>query len=165
MAAQNARSHRRLLGVLLGVCCASAFTGQSLAQQTPPNNQPSDEIVVTARKVSENLQDVPVTESVVTGTQLQERGANDIKDVLLTIPGLNYSGEDRGRSNYTIRGVSTNATSPAVGIYLDDVSLVTLANTFAGAFDPVFFDMEQLEVLKGPQGTLYGGSAMGGAIC
>ncbi|MBL7508268.1 Plug domain-containing protein, partial [Escherichia coli] len=65
---------------------------------------------------------------------------------------------------YSIRGVSTTSPSPTVGIYLDDISLLGATNAFSGAADPVFFDFSRVEILKGPQGTLYGGSAMGGAI-
>jgi len=122
------------------------------------------EIVVTARKQGERLQDVPISVNAVSGDQLRDRGAADVKDVLRAIPGLSFSGTERGQSNYNIRGISTVAASPTVGIYLDDISLITVASNFSGGFDPVFFDMERLEVLKGPQGTLYGGSAMGGAI-
>jgi len=122
------------------------------------------DIVVTARKARERLQDVPISVNALSGDQLRDRGAVDIKDVLRSVPGLSFSGTERGLGNYNIRGISTVASAPTVGIFLDDISLVTIATTFSGAFDPVFFDMERIEVLKGPQGTLYGGSSMGGAI-
>nr|WP_047169602.1 TonB-dependent receptor [Sphingomonas sp. Y57] len=122
------------------------------------------DIVVTARKARERLQDVPISVNALSGDQLRDRGAVDVKDILRSVPGLSFSGTERGLGNYNIRGISTVASAPTVGIYLDDISLVTIATSFSGAFDPVFFDMERLEVLKGPQGTLYGGSSMGGAI-
>jgi outer membrane receptor protein involved in Fe transport len=124
----------------------------------------STEIIVTARKTGERIQDVPVTVTAVTAKALEERGAVDIKDILRTVPGMSNIGTERGLSRYTIRGLSTFASSPTVGIYLDDVPLVTISTTFSGGYDPVFFDVARVEVLKGPQGTLYGGSAMGGAI-
>ncbi|WP_447765923.1 TonB-dependent receptor domain-containing protein [Sphingopyxis panaciterrae] len=144
------------------------------AYQAParrPAAAPSDtadgddgEIVVTARKSNERIQDVPVSLTAVSADTLRDRGAADIKDVLRSVPGLANFGTERGLSRYSIRGLSTYASSPTVGIYLDDISLVTVSTTFSGAYDPMFFDMERVEVLKGPQGTLYGGSAMGGAI-
>ncbi len=73
-------------------------------------------------------------------------------------------GAELGQSRYSIRGISTTSPSPTVGIYLDDISLLSATNAFSGAADPVFFDFSRVEILKGPQGTLYGGSAMGGAI-
>src|SRR5690606_13144014 len=81
-----------------------------------------------------------------------------------SVPGVSFAGTEPGQSRYAIRGVSTEASSPTVGVYLDDISLVSISTAFAGAIDPAFFDFERVEVLKGPQGTLYGGSAMGGAI-
>ena len=122
------------------------------------------EIVVTAQKRDQNSQDVPISLSAVSGDTLESRGTHDFRDLLLSIPGLSYSGTEPGQSNYSIRGVSTGASSPTTGIYLDDVSLITIATDFSGAVDPPIFDLERIEVLKGPQGTLYGGSAMGGAI-
>lgn len=124
----------------------------------------SAEIVVTARKADERIQDVPVSITAISGNALRDQGAIELQDVLRSVPGLANSNAERGLSRYSIRGLSTYASSPTVGIYLDDVSLVTISTTFSGGLDPVFFDMERIEVLKGPQGTLYGGSAMGGAI-
>lgn len=123
-----------------------------------------DEIVVTAQKREARLQDVPVAVSAVSGDQLEAQGVSDFKDVLRSVPGVSFSGAEHGQSKYNIRGISTTSSSPTVGVYLDDISLVTVSTNFSGAADPVFFDFERLEVLKGPQGTLYGGSAMGGAI-
>jgi iron complex outermembrane recepter protein len=124
-----------------------------------------DEIVVTAQKRAQRLQDVPQSVSAVTADVIERLGARDFHDLLLTIPGVGYSGVEPGQSRYSIRGVSTSAASPTVGIYLNDISLVTVSTGSAsGAADPVLLDMDRVEVLKGPQGTLYGGSAMGGAI-
>ncbi|SLK10161.1 TonB-dependent receptor [Novosphingobium mathurense] len=151
-----------LCGSSLGLAVLPAFAPAALAQDQGWAG--GDDIVVTARKTSERLQDVPISVNAVSADQLRDRGAVDVKDVLRVVPGFSFSGVERGLGNYNIRGVSTVASSPTVGIYLDDISLVTIATTFSGAFDPVFFDVERLEVLKGPQGTLYGGSSMGGAI-
>lgn len=122
------------------------------------------EIVVTAQKREQNIQDVPISVTAVAGERLDALGTYDFRDLLLTIPGLSYSGTEPGQSNYSIRGVSTGASSPTTGIYLDDVSLITIATFFSGAVDLPMFDLARIEVMKGPQGTLYGGSAMGGAI-
>jgi iron complex outermembrane receptor protein len=122
------------------------------------------EIVVTAQKREQKLQDVPISVSAVSGADLDSAGAHDFRDILLSIPGLSYSGTEPGQSNYSIRGVSTGASSPTTGLYLDDVSVLSIATNFSGATDLPLFDLDRVEVLKGPQGTLYGGSAMGGAI-
>jgi iron complex outermembrane receptor protein len=123
-----------------------------------------EEIVVTAQKREQKLQDVPMAVTAVGGAQLEQQGITQFQDLLRSVPGVSFAGTEPGQSRYAIRGVSTEASSPTVGVYLDDISLVSISTAFAGAIDPVFFDFERVEVLKGPQGTLYGGSAMGGAI-
>jgi iron complex outermembrane receptor protein len=124
-------------------------------------------VTVTARKRVENVQDVPISVSAFSGKQLEKLGAVDINDIFMRVPGLAYEGNERGLRRYNIRGVNSGTTPPTTGVYLDDVSL-TPSNEQAlgiqGVFDPVFFDIERVEVLKGPQGTLFGGGAMGGAI-
>lgn len=123
-----------------------------------------EEIVVTAQKREQQLQDVPMAVTAIGGAQLEQQGITQFQDLLRSVPGVSFAGTEPGQSRYAIRGVSTEASSPTVGVYLDDISLVSISTAFAGAIDPAFFDFERVEVLKGPQGTLYGGSAMGGAI-
>ena len=123
-----------------------------------------EEIVVTAQKRAQNLQDVPIAVTAISGDAIANLGSRDFKDLLRTVPSLSFSNSEPGLAKYSIRGVSTGSSSPTTGIYLDDVSLVSLSTNFAGAIDPPLFDLDHIEVLKGPQGTLYGGSAMGGAI-
>ena len=120
-------------------------------------------IVVTAQKRAQKLEDVPMSVSAISGDAI-DQGPRNIQEILRSVPGVSFSGTEPGQGRYTIRGVSTGASSPTTGIYLDDVSLVSINTSFAGAIDPPLFDLERIEVLKGPQGTLYGGSAMGGAI-
>ncbi|MCP3730556.1 TonB-dependent receptor [Sphingomonas sp. MG17] len=155
------RATRFSLAALAGTALATSLPALA---QTAAETRGDGEIVVTARKSDERIQDVPVSITAVSGETLRDRGANELQDVLRSVPGLSNQNAERGLSRYTIRGLSTYASSPTTGLYLDDVSLVTISTTFSGGFDPVFFDMQRIEVLKGPQGTLYGGSAMGGAI-
>jgi outer membrane receptor protein involved in Fe transport len=153
------------IGALIPLASARAQT-QPATQPNPGQEEAaaSDDIVVTARKRSERLQDAPLSVSAFSATDLREGNARDFKDVLRKVPGVSFSGAELGQSRYSIRGVSTTSPSPTVGIYLDDISLLSVTNAFSGAADPVFFDFSRVEILKGPQGTLYGGSAMGGAI-
>ena len=148
------RGARLLWGsVALGVLPAGVVSAQS-----------SPEVIVTAEKRDQRAVDIPMSLNVVSPADIENRGARDFLDVLLSIPGVSYSATESGLTRYSIRGVSTSAASPTVGIYLDDISLLTIGTSFSGAADPMLIDMERIEVLKGPQGTLYGGSAMGGAI-
>jgi outer membrane receptor protein involved in Fe transport len=134
------------------------------AQSVADSADQITEIVVTAQKREQRVQDIPISVSAISGDEIERAGARDFHDLLLSIPGVSYSGAEPGQSKYSIRGISTAASSPTVGIYLDDVSLITIGTSFAGAADPMLVDLDRVEVLKGPQGTLYGGSAMGGAI-
>ncbi|HEY0685872.1 MAG TPA: TonB-dependent receptor [Steroidobacter sp.] len=149
---------------------AAAATAAVIASTFPLHSRAQEgagaleEIVVTAQKREQKLQDVPMALTAVSGAQLEQQGITQFQDLLRSVPGVSFAGVEPGQSRYAIRGVSTEASSPTVGVYLDDISLVSISTGFAGAIDPAFFDMERVEVLKGPQGTLYGGSAMGGAI-
>ena len=154
-------TNRLKIAGAMGTMLASAAT---FAQQDTQAEGVLEEIVVTAQKREQRLQDVPLSVSAISGDEMDREGARDFHDILLSIPGVSYSSTEPGQSRYSIRGISTAASSPTVGVYLDDVSLVTISTNFAGAADPVLFDLDRVEVLKGPQGTLYGGSAMGGAI-
>ena len=145
-------------------CLLALLTAAPLAAYAAADDDSLEEIVVTAQKREQKLQDVPISVSAVSGADLDSSGAHDFRDILLSIPGLSYSGTEPGQSNYSIRGVSTGASSPTTGLYLDDVSVLTISTNFSGATDLPLFDLDRVEVLKGPQGTLYGGSAMGGAI-
>ena len=122
------------------------------------------EITVTAEKKEEPLQDVGVTVSVLSAAEIRERRIQTLNDVGPTTPNLVVENTIGGQNPVvTIRGVGLNAfdpaNNPAVGIYVDEVFMSSLAQL---SF-PIF-DMERVEVLKGPQGTLYGRNATGGAI-
>src|SRR6202048_4828543 len=145
---------------LLAAASLSSIGAQ--AQSVADSPDQITEIVVTAQKREQRIQDIPISVSAISGDEIDRSGARDFHDLLLSIPGVSYSGAEPGQSKYAIRGVSTAASSPTVGIYLDDVSLITIGTSFSGAADPMLVDLERVEVLKGPQGTLYGGSAMGG---
>lgn len=154
---------------LLMTAAAGSLLGPApvFAQEPAPQSASEDhsgDIIVTARKRNDRLQDIPLSVNAISGDQLRDQNAVDIKDVLGSIPGVASGGTERGLARYNIRGVSTVASSPTVAFFLDDISLVTISTNFSGGIDPVFFDMARVEVLKGPQGTLYGGSSMGGAI-
>jgi iron complex outermembrane receptor protein len=146
-----------------------------MAQDMPAASQPTptsaddnaprvDDIIVTAQKRSENLQDVPVAVSAVTGKTLENKRILDLVDLSNATPGLQIKTDDNGANpRIFIRGVGVNdfnpATASAVGIYSDGVYVGSpLAQRFA------FFDLQQAEVLRGPQGTLYGRNTTGGAI-
>jgi outer membrane receptor protein involved in Fe transport len=127
-----------------------------------------EEIVVTAQKRSERLQDVPVSVSVLSTTDLMRGQARRLEDYFAKVPGLALNPGTSGRLGLAIRGITTGGTAnPTVGITIDDVPIgssmgLTYANTLATDIDPSM--LERIEVLRGPQGTLYGASSLGGLL-
>jgi outer membrane receptor protein involved in Fe transport len=120
--------------------------------------------VVTAQKRSENVKDVPASISEISGDDLNTRHIVDYDDLTRAVPNVSFSsGGTEGLSNIEIRGVSSGAGFPTVGIYLDETP-ISLQGGFIGQAQPIPFDLARVEVLRGPQGTLYGASSMGGAI-
>jgi len=162
-------SRNTLLGgaatVALMVGCAGAW-----AQSATPVSAPAgpkgglEEIVVTAQKRAENLQKIPISITALSAAQLQKEHIRDYDDLSRAVPGLSFgSGGSEGLTNIEIRGVSSTSGSATVGLYLDDTSITT-KNFYDGAAQPKLFDIDRIEVLRGPQGTLYGASSLGGTI-
>lgn len=131
------------------------------AQDSQALNQGVQDIVVTARRQSESLQDVPMSVDVTTGDQLQKLSLFDAKDIQQLAPGLELT-NNNGRSNTTtLRGITFDpdqGTAPAVRVYLNEVP------TDAQTVYTALYDVQQIEVLRGPQGTLRGLPSPAGAI-
>jgi len=123
------------------------------------------EVVVTAQKTSEPLSRVPISISVVSGGELAEEHITDYAELLRSVPDVSFTSfGGPGQANIEIRGISSQAGSPTTGIYLDDVPINILNIYTAGATEPRFFDIDRVEVLRGPQGTIYGAGSMGGTL-
>ncbi len=128
-----------------------------------------EEIIVTAQKRSERLLDTPQSVSVLSEDALFKLGAVQFRDFASSVPGLNFTTRGAGDTVISLRGVTTGTatTSPTVGTYVDEVPYGTSGAYADGGIlglDVGLFDLERIEVLRGPQGTLYGASTMGGLI-
>jgi outer membrane receptor protein involved in Fe transport len=127
-----------------------------------------EEIVVTAQKRSENIQDVPAAVSVISNQLVNDLHATQLTDVGAYVPALQIdSGGSPGQTTISIRGIAPIGRGATVATYIDD-SPVGSSSTYGGgnafALDLLPYDVERLEVLRGPQGTLYGASSMGGLL-
>ncbi len=150
---------------ILALGLAAPALAQEADQDQTVQSGPIDEIVVTARRTQESIQDVPGAVSAFSGADLEELAAEDLTDIQNAVPNLNLA-QGRGSNssaNIYIRGVgqpdALATFDPAVGVYIDDVYY----SRIRGALVDVY-DVERIEVLRGPQGTLYGKNTNGGAL-
>jgi iron complex outermembrane receptor protein len=125
------------------------------------------EVIVTAQKRSEALIDVPLSISVVGGDTLERQQAANFQDYLKLVPGLQLTQDTPGNGRLVMRGVNTGSVAATVAVYVDETpfgSSTGLVNggVLAGDFDA--FDLQRIEVLRGPQGTLYGASSLAGVL-
>jgi len=152
--------------VLLGLISSAGWTQVTANDVTKPNDVADalPDVVVTARKVAERLQDVPVSVTAISGVQLQEQSAVKMSDIALLTPGLLMNeGLTPGQTVFNIRGqaqTSVNAsTDPSVGVYVDGLYWARAIGA-----DANLLDLQNAQVLRGPQGTLFGRNTVGGAI-
>ena len=127
------------------------------------------EVIVTAQKRSERLEDVPVAVTVVDANVMVQQNVLSLQDYYATVPGVAINDQGNGRISITMRGLNTgDFGSPTVGITIDDVPIgatdtaIINGAQFVPELDPA--DLQRIEFLKGPQGTLYGASSLGGVM-
>ena len=143
------------------ILAAAAASAQETVQTT------LGQVVVTAQKRAEKLGEVPMSITVLSGEALERQQADNFQDLVAMVPGLSINSSTPGVTRVTLRGINTGGVASTVGVYVNDVpfgSSSGLANgaILSGDFDT--FDLERIEVLRGPQGTLYGASSLGGVI-
>jgi iron complex outermembrane recepter protein len=167
----------RSIGMFLAGTCALAVAGPAIAQPNATNasGQPvpaqaqadQNAIIVTAQKRAQVLLDVPQSITVVAGGTLEQQHATNFQDYLKLVPGLGLDQSRPGEGRLILRGINTGGVASTVGVYVDETpfgSSSGLVNgaVLAGDFDT--FDLNRIEVLRGPQGTLYGASSLSGVL-
>lgn len=158
---------RHLKKALATTAMAMAITWPTAAWAQDAEPGAGDEIVVTAQKRTQTLIDVAQSVSVVSGATLEQQGATNFSDYLKNVPSLQLVQGTPGQGRLVLRGVNTGGVASTVAVYIDETpfgSSTGLANgaELAGDFDT--FDIARIEVLRGPQGTLYGASSLGGLL-
>ncbi len=139
------------------------------AETAANNNQAAnavEEVVVTAQRRSETQQTTPLSLEVLSAKRLVQTKVANFDDFAKLLPSLSYQTFGPGQAQLTIRGVTnggdglTIGSEPTVGLYVDDIPVTTIANSM----DPHIYDMERIEALSGPQGTLFGSASLSGTV-
>ena len=164
---RSGAQHPARRGTAVACVIAGAIVAGLALAQTPPAEAPAgpalQEIVVTATRHEESLSKVPISVTALTQESLDVRGIKDFQDVARFTPGVNV--DKSGTNSISIRGIASSGGAGTTGIYVDDTPIQMRAL----AFDPddalpKSFDIERVEVLRGPQGTLFGAGSVGGTV-
>lgn len=132
---------------------------QALTISLPETYRLLDDVIVTAQKEEEDNQKVPFSSTAISSRQVEDYRLWNIQDIASIIPNLYSANPGDNRNVTSIRGITSSSYDPAVATYLDGVNQFSL-----DTYIPILFDVERIEVLRGPQGTLYGRNAMSGVI-
>jgi len=160
--AYSRRGNRPLALAVAAACGAVGVAGVTLPGVAQAQ---IEEVVVTATRRAESVQDVPMTVSVLGETQLQDLNITDMEDYLMMLPNVSYVTLGPGSGNIYIRGISSGGEStlganPSVAVYLDEQPVTLVGNYL----NPHIYDVNRIEVLAGPQGTTFGANAQSGAM-
>lgn len=149
--------------IALAVAAAGGLSPVAYAQAERESNYGIEEITVTARKREESLQDIPVAVSAMGADALREKGVQSIEDMAGRVPGFQINMFSNSEPDIFMRGIGTDIESAgaagAIGVFVDEVYISRGAGVTAD-----LFDLQRVEILRGPQGTLYGKNVVGGAI-
>lgn len=160
------RNYRRASRWSAGLLATTMLTGAAGSALAQTSSAELEEIVVTAQKRSENLQDVPISIQALGSERLESLQVNDTVDYVKFMPSVTAPTGAPGFSNFYMRGVASGENNnhsgplPSVGVYLDEQPVTTIT----GPLDIHIYDIARVEVLAGPQGTLYGASSQAGTI-
>jgi len=164
------KTNQKLTAAILAALGAHAGGAYATSDTEAATSTTLEEVIVTAQRRNESIQDVPITIQALTGETLKQLNVTTFDDLLRYTPNVTFSGNGPGQGNIFLRGLSsggsgnqsqsTTAPFPNVALYLDDQSMQFPARNN----DVYLVDMERVEVLEGPQGTLFGGGSQAGAI-
>lgn len=158
------------IAMTLGLALAESAHAQVQAQAQPTASSTGDqlqEVVVTAEKRTSDVQNTGASITAVTSEEIADRGIVDFNSLAQSVPGIAMRTSGPGQTEFEMRGLnSAGGNTSMVGFYLDETPLSSPASAQVGKveIDPTLYDLQRVEVLRGPQGTLYGSSSMGGTV-
>ena len=172
-----AKNHSRASIFIVALLSSTGLAVTAYAQQANSNSSGAtatsakkstvEEVVVTAEKRASTVQNTPISITAFSGRQMQQSGITSVTQVADSTPGISMRSSGPGQTELEMRGMSSSGgSSPTVGFYIDETPLTPPAASLNGkvVIDPDLFDLNRVEVLRGPQGTLYGSGSMGGTI-
>ena len=157
------------IAAALGLALAGSASAQlqAQAQASGPAGDQLQEVVVTAQKRTSTVQDTGASITAVSQQEIADRGIVDFNSLATSVPGISMRTSGPGQTEFEMRGLnSAGGNTSMVGFYLDETPLSSPASAQLGKeeIDPTLYDLQRVEVLRGPQGTLYGSSSMGGTV-
>ena len=162
---------RVVAALALGICVCDIVSAQQTSAgdgaQAEIGNLSLQEIVVTAEKRESTVQKTPISMTAITGSELQAQGVSDLLKMIQEVPGVSVRSAGPGQTEFEMRGISSSGgNSPTVGFYIDETPISPPSHGQNGKveIDPDLYDLSRVEVLRGPQGTLYGSGSVGGTI-
>lgn len=157
--------------ILSVISAATLLAAPDAHAQSGADSDGVDDIVITATRRETTLQNTPAAVSAIGAEQIEKRNLIGMNDYLQSVPGVSFQDRGNGQNTITIRGISTGSqisTNTPTGSYFGEVPVTGMGTQIngnqAGNSDPKMFDVERVEVLRGPQGTLFGSGALGGAV-
>jgi iron complex outermembrane recepter protein len=150
---------------ILAASIALAVAGSAWAEGDAGGDLP--EIVITATKRESTVQDTPISVTAISASDIANKGLTDFNSLAQTVPGIAMRTAGPGQTEFEMRGLnSAGGNTSVVGFYFDETALSSPASAQLGktVIDPNLYDLNRVEILRGPQGTLYGASSMGGTV-
>jgi outer membrane receptor protein involved in Fe transport len=151
---------------ILAASVALALAGSSWAAAADQGSD-LEEVVITATKRASTVQDTPISVTAISAADIANKGLTDFNSLAQTVPGISMRTAGPGQTEFEMRGLnSAGGNASVVGFYLDETALSSPASSQLGktVVDPNLYDLNRVEILRGPQGTLYGSSSMGGTV-
>ncbi|MFC4313987.1 TonB-dependent receptor [Steroidobacter flavus] len=152
------------VGSALALVCPVVTMAQTTSPEQSATSNTLQEIIVTATRREETILEVPISIAAYTQESLDQKGVRSIEDLARITPGLSITQGFSGIKYISIRGVESRWGATTTGVYIDETPVQVRSLSISTNFYPALFDLERVEVLRGPQGTLFGAGAMGGAV-